>query len=511
MVDGSNGVSPSLFDVIDSQAVPNPPPRITPTVQHPKAVMRKVETEKRKLEPQPGFQMNFLSSSADIVIGGGGAGVGKTLAMFLEATRNLSVKGFGAVLFRRETPMITNEGALWDESVKLFSGVAKPNLNDLSWTFPPFGTRIRMSHMQLAEDRFGWDGAQIPLIGWDQLEQFLEVQFWYMLSRNRSLCGVIPYVRATCNPVPETDKIGGWLRKLIAWWIDPKTGLPIPERSGVVRWLVRVNDVVHWSDSREELISRFPTLAPEDVQPKSFTFIAGRLEDNQILLKGNPEYRASLLALPLHERERLLGGNWNSMPVAGKIFNRTWFKSILRTVPQDVIRWVRYWDKAGTEGGGKYSAGLLLGKRANGRTLVANVVRGQWSSHNRETMIKQTAETDRASGLNVEIWIEQEPGSGGKESAENTVLNLGGHTIHCERVTGAKVVRAGPFSSQAEAGNVDILADLGATIEGQSALEAFLSEAQNFDGVNGFSDQIDAASGAYNKLYAKAAASAGTW
>lgn len=504
-------MSPSLFDVIETQTPVALPPRITGTAS-PRTVLKKEpKAETRKLEPQEGFQMNFLSSSADIVIGGGGAGVGKTLAMFLESARNLGVKGFGCVIFRRETPMITNEGALWDESVKLFSGIAKPNLNDLSWTFPPFGTRIRMSHMQLADDRFGWDGAQIPLICWDQLEQFLEVQFWYMLSRNRSLCGVVPYIRATCNPVPETDKVGGWLRKLIAWWVDPETGLPIPERSGVIRWLVRINDIVHWADSREELVARFPDMKEEDVQPKSFTFIAGKLEDNQILLKGNPEYRASLLALPLHERERLLGGNWNARPVAGKVFNRTWFKSILRSTPQDVTRWVRYWDKAGTEGGGKYSAGVLMGRRANGRTLVANIVRGQWSSGNRETIIKQTAESDRAAGLDVETWIEQEPGSGGKESAENTVLNLGGFTVHCERVTGAKVVRAGPFSSQAEAGNVDLIADLGPVVDGQSALENFLVEAQNFDGVSGFSDQIDAASGGFNKLNAKPKASAGVW
>jgi len=467
----------------------------------------------RQLVPQPGYQTHVLSTSADICISGSGAGVGKTYALLLEATRNLDVKDFGAVIFRRETPMITNEGAIWDESVKLFAGIAHPNLNDLSWAFPPHGDKIRFSHMQLTSDRFNWDGSQVPLIGWDQLEQFHEVQFWYMLSRNRSTCGVIPYIRATCNPIPEDDPIGGWLHKLVQWWIDPDTGYYIPERSGIIRWLARIGDTIHWGETRDELIAslarQYPDIPVIDFQPKSFTFIGGQLTDNAELLRRNPEYRGSLLALPKHERDRLLGGNWNSKPEAGKVFNRAWFK-VLTALPSDVEAWVRYWDKAGTEGGGKFSAGVLVGKRRNGRYLIANIQRGQWSSHNREANMKQTAEADRLTFRDVETWVEQEPGSGGKESAENTVLNLAGHVIKVERVTGSKLVRAGPLSSQAEAGNIDVMADLGPSVNGVSALEAFLNEAQNFDGVHGYSDQIDAASGGFNKL-AIPGPSAGVW
>lgn len=462
-----------------------------------------VQQSIRRLSPQPGFQQTVLSSSADVVIAGSGAGVGKTYALLLEASRNLNIKGFGAVIFRRERPMITNEGGLWDESSLLFSGVAEANESELSWTFQPHENKIRFAGMALENDRFNWDGAQIPLIGFDQLEQFTETQFWYMFSRNRSLCDVIPYMRATCNPVPDDDPIGGWLNKLVSWWIDDE-GYYIPERSGKIRWFVRIQDTIYWGDTREQLIismaRMFPDLAPEDILPKSFTFIGGRLSENQILLQKNPEYRGSLLALPQHERDRLLGGNWKSKPSAGKVFNRAWFTSILSAIPEDVTHWVRYWDKAGTEDGGKFSAGVLMGKRKNGRMLLANVQRGQWSANNRETVIKQTARADREAGYDPDIWVEQEPGSGGKESAENTVMNLSGFTVHSERVTGAKIVRSGPFAAQCEAGNVDLLADLGPALNGVSALEAFLSEAQNYDGVKGVMDQIDAASGAFNKL-----------
>jgi predicted phage terminase large subunit-like protein len=452
----------------------------------------------QKIKPQRGPQEKALSSSADIVIMGGAAGVGKTFAILMEPLRHVDNPGFGAVIFRRESPQITNQGGLWDESEKIYPKLAnrpEPNKNQLSWEFPS-GARVRFSHMQYAKDRFAWDGSQIPMIGFDQLESFEEIQFWYMLSRNRTACGIRPYVRATCNPVPDDHPIGGWLNKLISWWIDPETGYAIPERSGVIRWLVRISEKLYWGDTREELTATckaaFPELPDEDIQPKSLTFIPGLLSDNKILMDLDPGYRANLLAQPLIERERLLAGNWKIKPTAGKVFNRAWFKIFHREIPSDVRSWVRYWDKAGTEGGGKYSAGVLMGRRPNGNVVVAGVTRGQWSALNRETVLKQTATSDRARFGSVAIWVEQEPGSGGKESAENTVRNLAGHTIRSERVTGDKVSRAGPLSAQAEAGNVELVIG--------PWNEDFLSEAQNFDGVHGFCDQIDAASGAYNKI-----------
>jgi predicted phage terminase large subunit-like protein len=202
-----------------------------------------------------------------------------------------------------------------------------------------------------------------------------------------------------------------------------------------------------------------------------------------------------LMALPLIERERLLMGNWKIRPTAGKVFNRAWF-GLLKTLPTDVVEWTRYWDKAGTEDGGAFSAGVLMGKRENGRFVIADVVRGQWSSMNRENVITQVTCLDHERHGNVDIWVEQEPGSGGKESAENTVRRLAGFNVRAERVTGDKLTRAMPLSAQAEAtnghGNVDLVVG--------PWNEAFLVEAQNFDGISGYCDQIDAASGAFNKL-----------
>jgi predicted phage terminase large subunit-like protein len=441
------------------------------------------------VRPQVGPQELFLSSPADIAIVGGAAGGGKTWALLLEPVRHVDNSAFGAVIFRRTYPQIKNEGGLWDEAAELYplnplDGI--PNENDLEYRFPG-GMTVAFSHMQHAKDALKWTGAQVPLIGFDQLEEFEESQFWYLLTRNRSArAGIRPYVRATCNPVPADDLVGGWLHRLISWWLDEETGYAIPERSGVLRWFVRIDEELHWADDCAELEARFP-----GTPPKSLTFIPAKLEDNPALMKADPGYRATLLAMPLVERERLLGGNWKIKATGGNVLNRAWFKTALSVMPTDVDSWVRYWDKAGTEGGGKWSAGVLMGRRAAGRFIVADVVRGQWSSLNRETVIRQTAEADKARG-NVDIWVEQEPGSGGKESAETTIRNLAGFTIHAERVTGDKLTRSGPFTAQVEAGNVDLFV--------AHWNEKFLAEAQNFNGLTGVMDQIDASSGALNKL-----------
>src|SRR5215467_12239907 len=81
-----------------------------------------------RIGPQEGPQSQFLATSADIAIYGGAAGGGKTFAELLEPLRHVGNKDFGAVIFRRTTPQITNEGALWDESIKLYPQLgAKPN------------------------------------------------------------------------------------------------------------------------------------------------------------------------------------------------------------------------------------------------------------------------------------------------------------------------------------------------------------------------------------------------
>src|SRR5690606_271099 len=144
------------------------------------------------LRPQEGPQWKFARTAADIAIYGGGAGGGKSWSLLFEGMRNIHHPGFNAVTFRRTTPEIRNPGGLWDESQKLYPLVGgRAARHNLRWTFPS-GATVQFSHMENESDRFNWQGSQVALISFDELSHFEAGQFWYMLSRNRSMSGVRP-------------------------------------------------------------------------------------------------------------------------------------------------------------------------------------------------------------------------------------------------------------------------------------------------------------------------------
>lgn len=445
----------------------------------------------RRIGPQAGAQTVFLQSAADIAIGGGSRGGGKTWALLLEPLYHIDNPDFGAVILRREMPRITQEGGMWNESFQLYPHVrGRPRESpDHDWTFPS-GASVTFKHCQHESDRLSFSGSQIPLLGIDQLEEFTASQFWFLWSGCRWAGSperrVRPYFRGTCNPVPEDDPVGGWLHRFLAWWIDPVTGYAIPSRSGIVRWLIRDDDdAMDWADDPAMLRARHGA----DARPISVTFVRMGLADNPALTAKDPGYDAKLRLLPRVERERLREGNWNVRAVAGLVFDRAWF-DVIAVMPSTVIARCRAWDKAGTEGGGKWSAGVRVARTTDGRYVIEDVVRGQWSAENRERVIVQCAASDPPGTV---IWHEQEPGSGGKESAELTTRRLAGYAVHAERVTGDKLTRSAPLRAQAEARNVPLL--LG------SWNDAFLRECHNWSGDPAeVCDQIDAAALAFAKL-----------
>jgi len=258
--------------------------------------------------PQPGFQTAALSTSADIAIIGGGAGGGKTFALLMECTRHQFNSNFQAVVFRRTYPQIMNAGGLWDASKKLFPLIgATPREAQVDWKFRS-GATVAFRHLQFDKTVSDWQGTEIPLIIFDELTHFSEYQFFYMLSRNRSTSGVKPYVRASCNPDPDS-----WVAEFISWWINPETGFPIKERAGVVRYFTRDGEVTIWGDTPADVIAQAPHLFEGDlasVQPKSATFIPGTVFENRKLLDIDPSYLGNLMALGPEEKAQLLEGNW---------------------------------------------------------------------------------------------------------------------------------------------------------------------------------------------------------
>lgn len=275
-----------------------------------------------EIRPQPGPQEAFLATAADIAIYGGAAGGGKTWALLAEPLRHAHNPGFVAAVFRRTAKQVTNAGGLWSESEALYplAGGA-PVTYRLLWRFPR-NAIITFVNLEHEQDKLNYQGAQIAYLAFDELTHFSESQFFFMLSRNRSMSGVRPYVRATCNPDPDSFLVkgrGGRGTGLISWWIG-SDGFPIPDRCGTLRWMVRRDDEIKWGDSQKEMLKRFP-----NDEPKSVTFIAAKLNDNQILERIDPGYRANLNALPYAERMRLLHGNWLIRDTDGVEFPDEWF------------------------------------------------------------------------------------------------------------------------------------------------------------------------------------------
>lgn len=478
------------------------------------------------IRPQPGGQERFMACQADIGIMGGSVFGGKSWALTIEPTRHVQTPGFNCVTFRRTKPDLRNPGSLWDESMKWYPDfMGRPREQYLDWSFPA-GSVIKFDGLQHENDVLGLKSAQIVLVQFDQLEEFTSYQFWYVQSRNRNPVqnGIRPYCRATCNALADT-----WLAELLQWWWDPESGYVIGARDGMARWLVRVNDELHWATvvcpcdapaktwakaqavAKAELEERFPGHGKFAI---SLAFVRATMVDNQIGTAADPDYEARVRMLPLVEQERLLGGNWKIRAAAGLVFDRAWF-DVVDAAPTRVVRRVRYWDKAGTKGAGDWTVGVLMSQTADGTLYVEDVIRGQWHAGEREHVIAQAAGQAEMAALanplpafrreipanfvhygadpeGTIVGVEQEPGSGGKDMARYTIISLAGVRVYADHPTGDLVERAGPLAAQAQVRNVKLV---------RGAWNGtFLAEAHAFPTPGVPDDQISAASGALKLL-----------
>lgn len=231
-------------------------------------------------------------------------------------------------------------------------------------------------------------------------------------------------------------------------------------------------------------------LRGQDVRPRSLRrrYVRGLLDPKRLTQKSLDK-AMSLLG------EYNFAGQFdqNPVPMSGGMFRVTEF-GLHHSPPPRLRRIVRYWDKAGTRGGGAYTVGVKMGVDVDGGFWVLDVVRGQWEASTREKVIRQTAEMD---GRGVIVYIEQEPGSGGKESAQGTIRKLAGFIVRADRPKGRKEDRADPYAVQVNGGNVNL-------VRGAWNI-AYVEELRYFGYSEGqtlhrYKDQVDASSGAFAML-----------
>jgi len=223
-------------------------------------------------------------------------------------------------------------------------------------------------------------------------------------------------------------------------------------------------------------ILNYPALAEQDEK--------NRFQDEPLF----PELKSKEFLL--QRKSLMIASSWQSLyqgsPIVqdGEMFEISKFK-LIDYPPSEIIKTVRYWDKAGTEGGGARTAGVRVSLCKNGEFFIDCVKKDQFAAAKREELIKAIAQLD---GEKIRIGIEQEPGSGGKESAESTVKNLRGFIVKVDKVTGSKELRAEPYAVQVGRENV--------YLKKADWNKEFIDEHQTFP--NGkYKDQVDATSGAF--------------
>jgi predicted phage terminase large subunit-like protein len=389
---------------------------------------------------------------------GGAAGGGKSDALLMAALQYVDVPGYNAILFRRTFQDLSLPGSLLDRARDWLQGTdAKWDDREHTWRFPnpefdatvyKGGATLTFAYLQTEMQKHRYAGADFQFIGFDESTSFSETMYQFLFSRLRKDMDLdVPLrMRSASNP---GNKGHAWVKR------------------------------------------RFIT----EGRAKGRVFVPSVVQDNPSL--NIEEYLISLEQLDPITRMRLLKGDWDIRE--GGMFKREWFGKVLQTAPQaETFRTVRYWDLAATEeddglpsgNDPDWTVGAKLGLDTHTRLLyMLDQRRGRWSPQGVEANVKATAAQD---GTRTPIRIEQEPGAAGKSLISYYTRHvLQGYSVRGVPQSQSKETRAGPFASQAEAGNIYV-------VEGPW-LSDFLDEAEGFPNVE-HDDQIDAWSGAFNDL-----------
>lgn len=414
--------------------------------------MNKYMGGKKPTVPQAAF---MLAQEMEVLFGGS-AGPGKSTGQMFCALQYVHVPGYNALMVRRTFQQLSKPGGLLSKAEEWLRPTnAAWNGENRTWKFPS-GATLSFGHLENpgtgpdnTGDETAFQGAEFQAIFPDELTQLpTSWPYLYLMSRLR---------RLKDSPIPVRMR-------------------PASNPGGL---------------GHDWVYERF--IAPGSLA-QGRRFIPVKMTDNPYL--DQETYRKSLEQLDPVTRAQLLDGNWTVKP-AGDLFKTRHIRAVQRPTG-GILGWVRYWDKAGTGAGekgaktAKYTVGLLMARVVKAmygvEYVVVDVVRGQWSAGERDKVIKVTASRDP---FGTEQWIEQEPGSGGKQSAEITVSDLAGYIVKVERPTGDKLTRARPVASQIEYWNVGMV---------QAPWnKAFIDELT--PAPNGlYWDQIDTLSGAFNRL-----------
>jgi predicted phage terminase large subunit-like protein len=439
-------------------------------------------------------QRAFLELDGLEVFFGGSAGGGKSDALLHAALQYVDVPGYSALILRRTKTDLALPSSIKARADEWWMGTrAKWDAELNGYRFPtrtgePDAT-IAFGYLQHEADKYRYQGAEVQFIGIDELGQWTESAYRYLFSRlRRHKRSQVPLrMRSAGNPGGVGEE---WVRRRFIEHARLPSGMDVREflrrrKAG----LELPYPPVFRSPPSQEAVA----LAREfGRKAEGSVFLPAFAEDNPGL--DLEEYRLSLVQLDPMERAQLEDGDWWAIR-SGKFFKPEWFQYVDR--PPEGLSWVRYWDLAGTRARqGKdpdWSAGFKVGVHrlpTGARAVyIAHGIRAREDPGGVENLVRGVAEAD---GKGVPIYIEEEPGSSGKNNTHNYASRvLFGWQVYGHRKTGPKEEYWKPLSAAARNGLVHL-------VRGAWNAE-FVQELCGLPQVP-HDDQADAASGGFSVL-----------
>lgn len=248
--------------------------------------------------PQPGSQQAFLECPFTEVLYEGTRGASKTDGLLMDYCQDVG-QGYGAewkgVLFRKTYPELQD---IIEKSRKWIHRIwptAEYNEAKSYWEWPT-GELLYFRQFAKPDDYWKYHGHAYPWIGWEELTTWPDdLCFKSMFACSRStVFGMPRKVRSTTNPYGVGHN-----------WVKRRYQLPVLPG----RLYGRIID-----DARDQTGELEPTRVA----------IHGHLDENQVLMRADPDYKQRIRAAARNksELEAWLNGNWDI--VAGGMVDDVW-------------------------------------------------------------------------------------------------------------------------------------------------------------------------------------------
>lgn len=329
-----------------------------------------MSTLKIPYKPQPRQVKYHQAKDIDELLYGGAAGGGKSEATIWDALKYaLQYQGSRQIIFRRTFPDL--QRSIIMRTLQAYpKQLGKYNQSKHEWNFIN-GSVIELAYWDNDSNYMNYQGAEYDVIRWEELTQFEERWYIYMLSRLRSGGNDYPKsVKSTTNP----GGVGhSWVKRRFID-IGPSE---------------QIHQVPITDDNGTHLA--YPPQHPRagDLAYNRVIFIPANVYDNQALMNNDPNYLMRLMALPDNERKQLLEGDWDTF--AGQYFSE--FSRAVHVVQPFAIPhdWKRY--RAMDEGyNDPYVCLWVAMDREGNAYLYREFVKSKLLSHEQaEETIRRTA------------------------------------------------------------------------------------------------------------------------